>query len=104
MKFCGECGVKLEKTCPKCNSSNPPGFKFCGECGHNLTIPSELPPNDLSFDDKLDKIRRYLPKGLTEKILAQRGKIEGERRQVTVIRANAGRKVSFKEGFGNLTD
>ena len=34
---------------------------------------------------KIDKIQRYLPKGLTEKILAQRGKIEGERRQVTVM-------------------
>jgi len=33
----------------------------------------------------LAKIQCYLPKGLTEKILAQRGKIEGERKQVTVI-------------------
>jgi len=31
------------------------------------------------------KIQQYLPKGLTEKILAQRGKIEGERKQVTVM-------------------
>ncbi len=85
MKFCGDCGVRLEKTCPKCNSSNPPGFKFCGECGHNFTIPSESPPNDLSFDEKIDKIQRYLPKGLTEKILGQRDKIEGERKQVTVM-------------------
>jgi tetratricopeptide (TPR) repeat protein len=33
----------------------------------------------------LDKIQQYLPKGLTEKILAQRDRIEGERRQVTVM-------------------
>lgn len=85
MKFCGVCGVGLEKTCPKCNSSNPPGFKFCGECGHNLTLPSEPTLKDLSFDEKMDKIQRYLPKGLTQKILAQRGEIEGERKQVTVI-------------------
>ena len=77
MKFCGECGAKLEKTCPKCNSSNPPGFKFCGECGHNLTLPSEPPPKDLSFDEKIDKIQRYLPKGLTEKILGQRDRDRG---------------------------
>lgn len=85
MKFCGECGVKLEKTCPKCNSSNPPGFKFCGECGQNLTLPSEPPPKDLSLDEKINKIQRYLPKGLTEKILGQRDKIEGEHKQVTVM-------------------
>jgi len=87
MKFCGECGAKLEKICPKCNSSNPPQFKFCGECGHNLTLPlsPKLPPRDLSFDEKLDKIQRYLPKGLTEKILTRRDKIEGERKQVTVM-------------------
>jgi class 3 adenylate cyclase/tetratricopeptide (TPR) repeat protein len=36
LKFCGECGTKLERVCPKCNSLNPPQFKFCGECGREL--------------------------------------------------------------------
>ncbi|MBW2204795.1 MAG: zinc ribbon domain-containing protein, partial [Deltaproteobacteria bacterium] len=84
-KFCRECGAKLLVICEHCGSENLPGDKFCGECGQNLTLPSEPPPKDLSFDEKLDKIQRYLPKGLTEKILAQRGKIEGERKQVTVM-------------------
>ena len=100
MKFCGECGVKLEKTCPKCNSSNPPGFKFCGECGHNLTLPSEPPPKDLSFDEKIDKIQRYLPKGLTEKILGQRDRIEGERKQVTVMFCDMEGFTPLVEGLG----
>ncbi|MBW1897265.1 MAG: zinc ribbon domain-containing protein, partial [Deltaproteobacteria bacterium] len=85
MKFCGECGTKLEIICPHCHFSNPPQFKFCGECGHNLTAPSEPSPRELSFDEKISKIQRYLPKGLTEKILSQRDKIEGERKQVTVM-------------------
>jgi class 3 adenylate cyclase/tetratricopeptide (TPR) repeat protein len=85
MKFCGECGAKLERICPQCSFPNPPQFKFCGECGHSLTAPSGPTPGDLSLDEKLAKIQQYLPKGLTEKILAQRGKIEGERKQVTVI-------------------
>jgi class 3 adenylate cyclase/tetratricopeptide (TPR) repeat protein len=84
-KFCGECGTKLERICPACNSLNPPQFKFCGECGHDLKLPAESRPKDLSFDDKLDKIQRYLPKGLTEKVLSQKDKIEGERKQVTVM-------------------
>jgi hypothetical protein len=71
MKSCGDCGVKLEKTCPKCNSSNPPGFKFCGKCGHNFATPTESISKDLSFDEKIDKIQRYLPKGVTEKILGK---------------------------------
>jgi len=85
MKFCGKCGTKLEKVCPKCNFSNPPDFTFCGECGHDLTLPSMPLAKELSFDEKLSKIQKYLPGGLTEKILAQRGKIEGERKQVTVL-------------------
>ncbi|MDY6789823.1 MAG: adenylate/guanylate cyclase domain-containing protein [Thermodesulfobacteriota bacterium] len=97
MKFCVECGNKLETICSKCGFSNSPGFKFCGECGHNLTISSEPLPKDLSFDEKLDKIQKYLPKGLTEKILAQRDRIEGERKQVTVMFCDM-------EGFTRLSE
>ncbi|MGD9034797.1 MAG: adenylate/guanylate cyclase domain-containing protein, partial [Desulfobacteraceae bacterium] len=84
-KFCRECGAKLALACPQCAAEILPGDKFCGECGHNLTLASEPIPKDLSFDEKLEKIQRYLPKGLTEKILSQRDKIEGERRQVTIM-------------------
>ena len=84
-KFCRECGAKLLLICPQCGSENLPGDKFCGECGHNLSISTEPAHKDLSFDEKIDKIQRYLPKGLTEKILSQRDKIEGERKQVTVM-------------------
>ncbi|MGO9569689.1 MAG: AAA family ATPase, partial [Desulfomonilaceae bacterium] len=85
-KFCNECGSKLEVVCPRCTKPNLPGSKFCGECGHNLTPPDEAPsPKDLSFDEKLAKIQKYLPSGLTEKILSQRDRIEGERRHVTIM-------------------
>ena len=84
-KFCRKCGGKFSLICTKCGAENLPGDNFCDQCGHDLTLPTEPTPKDLSFDDKLDKIQRYLPKGLTEKILAQRGKIEGERKQVTVM-------------------
>jgi class 3 adenylate cyclase/tetratricopeptide (TPR) repeat protein len=96
-KFCGQCGAKLEKICPSCLEGNPPGYSFCGECGHDLNLPSDPTPKDLTFDEKLDKIQRYLPKGLTEKILAQRDKIEGERKQVTVMFCDM-------EGFTALVD
>jgi class 3 adenylate cyclase len=83
--------------CPKCNFLNPPQFKFCGECGQDLVVPSAPSGKELSFDEKLDKIQRYLPKGLTEKILAQKERIEGERKQVTVMFCDL-------EGFTPLTE
>jgi class 3 adenylate cyclase/tetratricopeptide (TPR) repeat protein len=84
-KFCGECGTKLELICPMCQFANLPSFKFCGKCGHNLPLASEKPPEQPSLDEKIAKIQRYLPEKLTEKILSQRGKIEGEHKQVTVM-------------------
>jgi len=84
VKFCVQCGNRLEKICPQCGFKNSPTFKFCGDCGHNLTIPSSS-PKDLSFDEKIAKLQKYLPSGITEKILSQRDRIEGERRQVTVM-------------------
>ncbi len=84
-KFCGQCGARLERVCPHCGARNPSEYRFCGECGADLSRPVEPAPKELSFDEKLEKIQRYLPRGLTEKILAQRNKIEGERRYVTVM-------------------
>jgi len=97
IKFCEECGAKVELRCPKCGAEIPPGRKFCGECGHDLSLPSRPILRELSFEEKLAKIQRYLPKDLTQKILAQRDKIEGERKQVTVMFCDM-------EGFTSLTE
>ena len=96
-QFCKECGKKLELLCPSCGHPYQPCSKFCDECGHNLTQPKEPLRKELSFDEKLAKIQRYLPKDLTQKILAQRDKIEGERKQVTVMFCDM-------EGFTSLTE
>jgi class 3 adenylate cyclase len=84
-KFCIDCGTKLEINCSKCNHLNPPASKFCEECGFKLSLHPEKAPQELSFDEKIAKIQKYLPKGITEKILAQKNRIEGERKQVTVM-------------------
>ena len=96
-KFCIECGEKLSFKCPKCNSNIEANEKFCGECGHNLTLPSEPAPKVLSPEEKVEKIQKYLPKGIAEKILAQRDRIEGERKQVTVMFCDM-------EGFTSLSE
>jgi hypothetical protein len=96
-KFCLECGKMMELECPNCGKSLPIKARFCNEYGHNISIPSGSPSTDLSFDKKLDKIQRYLPKGFTEKILPQRDRIEGERKQVTVMFCDM-------EGFTSLVE
>lgn len=85
--FCRECGSSLdvEITCPKCSATHPPGSKFCNKCGQGLTQHSDSALKELSFEEKVEQIQRFLPGGVTEKILAQRGKIEGERKTVTVM-------------------
>jgi class 3 adenylate cyclase/tetratricopeptide (TPR) repeat protein len=85
IKFCEECGSKLEIVCPSCGAKVPLDRKFCGECGQSLLQSVASPTKDLSFDEKLAKIQKYLPSGLTEKVLSQRDKIEGEKRQVTIM-------------------
>jgi len=96
-KFCNECGSKLEIACSSCGKVNPLNSKFCNECGHNLTLQKEPIRKELSFDEKLAKIQRYLPKDLTQRILSQRDKIEGERKQVTVMFCDM-------EGFTAITE
>jgi class 3 adenylate cyclase/tetratricopeptide (TPR) repeat protein len=99
-EFCRECGHKLELACPQCGNMNPLGSKFCDRCGHDLTGAAEPIAKPLSFDDKLEKLQCYLPGGLTEKILAQRGKIEGEHRQVTVMFCDIEGYASLSEKLG----
>ena len=101
LTFCGKCGEKLEIVCPKCKFSNPPDFIYCGKCGNNLTLPIGLTALELSFHEKLAKIQRYLPKDLAQKILAQKGKIEGERKQVTVMFCDMAGFTSLTEKLGS---
>ena len=80
MRFCGYCGVPLHKICPNCDNKNPVGFRFCGNCGFRLTSPNAA--------DDLAKMRKYIPPYLAEKIQQSEGRIEGERKNVTVVFAD----------------
>jgi class 3 adenylate cyclase/tetratricopeptide (TPR) repeat protein len=62
--------------CPSCAHDLRPGARFCDACGHALAgvaLPERRPP---------------APAHLAEKILASRGRLEGERKQVTVLFAD----------------
>ena len=81
VKFCEQCGAKVELTCPACGSSVPPDRKFCGACGQSLTSVS-YPAG------KFISPQVYTPKHLAEKILTSKSALEGERKQVTVLFAD----------------
>lgn len=80
VKFCGECGARLESVCPSCHASNPPANKFCNECGAPLAR--------VATTTKFLSPQSYTPKHLAEKILTSKGALEGERKQVTVLFAD----------------
>jgi class 3 adenylate cyclase/tetratricopeptide (TPR) repeat protein len=99
-KFCRECGGKLLVVCPECKAENAPGDKFCGECGRPVDSARAPVVKEMTFDEKLSKIKKYLPEGLTEKILSQRDRIEGEKKQVTVMFCDMEGFTSISEKIG----
>ena len=84
-RFCLECGERLDLQCPHCGKGLPLLAKFCNHCGQTITFPPSPKISTLSHEDQISRIQKYLPRGLAEKVLAQRDKIEGERKQVTVL-------------------
>ena len=77
VRFCGECGARLEVVCPACQAANPPTNRFCHGCGGPLGAPATTPP--------FASPHAYTPKHLADKILTSRSALEGERKQVTVL-------------------
>jgi class 3 adenylate cyclase/tetratricopeptide (TPR) repeat protein len=80
VKFCGECGARLESACSACGAANPPGNKFCGQCGASLV--------QAVTSTKFASPETYTPKHLAEKIRISKSALEGERKQVTVLFAD----------------
>ena len=87
--------------CPKCQHENPEDARFCNRCGRNLAPISEQASEAILIDEKIAKIQRYLPKGLTERILSQKDKIEGERKRVTVMFCDMEGFTSMVEKLGS---
>jgi hypothetical protein len=63
-------------------------------------MPKSL-PHEPTFDEKLAKIQKYLPGGLTEKILSQRDRIEGDQRNGIMF--NLGREYALYAEFYKRT-
>jgi hypothetical protein len=79
-KFCEECGGALIRSCSRCGTQISPTAKFCAECGHSVGTPAVA-----GFGTP----ESYTPNHLAEKILTSKAALEGERKQVTVLFADA---------------
>jgi predicted ATPase/class 3 adenylate cyclase len=93
-KFCVECGTRLEIRCQSCGKENPLTHKFCFECGGKLGKSADVK------DDKalnLSEPQSYIPKHLADKILVDRASLEGERKLVTVLFADASSFTALSE-------
>lgn len=74
--FCGRCGVALDAdvACRSCGATNPSENAFCESCGHALA--ASTPP-------------AYIPVDLAAKIRTEGPNLQGERRTVSVLFADA---------------
>ncbi len=71
VRFCEECGARVDPRCPVCESVLPAESKFCGLCGTAVSGPEvrvSAPPASL--------------------LISSRAAVEGERKQVTVLFAD----------------
>jgi len=70
IRFCEECGGKLEQNCPACGVAVPPGRKFCGGCGQPLAPATS--PTAAPSASRFSSPDTYTPKHLAEKILTSK--------------------------------
>lgn len=107
MKFCGKCGAELRVSCPSCGAAVDAVTLTCSACGLPIQsspvpssepcLPAKPPP---ASSDEMSIIKKYLTPQLSEKILAARGRIEGERRQVTALFADIQGYTPLSEALG----
>jgi class 3 adenylate cyclase/tetratricopeptide (TPR) repeat protein len=91
-KFCEACGTPLARRCPHCQHEVRPGARFCDQCGYALTASAprerDVPLKEAVIDRFHAQLPSYTPRHLSDKILASKSAMEGERKQVTVLFAD----------------
>jgi predicted ATPase/class 3 adenylate cyclase len=111
IRFCEECGARLELACTTCGASVPADKKFCGSCGAPLAAQNAAPADAAAREGRAaaGTIRpatgglrgsppaSYTPRHLAERILHDRSALTGERKQVTVLFADVSGFTSMSE-------
>ncbi|MEW5870220.1 MAG: adenylate/guanylate cyclase domain-containing protein [Chloroflexota bacterium] len=94
-RFCMHCGASLPQACIGCGAAMPIGARFCPVCGTAQAGSAPQPPMTsqtsaseplaIEGDSRLERLQRLVPKEFAERLLETRGKVERERRQVTIL-------------------
>ncbi len=84
-KFCENCGQPFERVCPNCGKPVSANARFCKNCGFNLAGAAEAQPAPVTKSANLDALRKTAPVNISQKILAERERMEGERKLVTAL-------------------
>lgn len=74
-------------SCTNCGADLPSGAAFCSSCGHPAH-PIAAPPASAEPTTSEDRLKRFIPPALLEKLNAASspgGGLEGERRRVTML-------------------
>jgi len=79
VKFCEDCGAKLELECPACKAKIPLGKKFCGKCGNAIEPHTKL-PTSTSERDPLPSTQLK-----QDTLVSQITALDGERKHATVL-------------------
>jgi class 3 adenylate cyclase/tetratricopeptide (TPR) repeat protein/ABC-type dipeptide/oligopeptide/nickel transport system ATPase component len=76
--------------CPSCGTKCPENSNFCLHCGTSLKSESKNETHDaidlsISSETMTQALKRLMPTSYVEKLLASKGRMEGERRVVTIL-------------------
>ncbi|MFI5314976.1 MAG: ATP-binding protein [Myxococcota bacterium] len=71
-RFCEACGAALARSCSRCGAELRAGARFCDACGERA-------------EERAPEPQSYTPPHLVQRILTQRGALEGERKNVAVL-------------------
>jgi predicted ATPase/class 3 adenylate cyclase len=92
--------------CPSCYKESPDMANFCLHCGTSLkSLPKSekeiTAENESSQKNETmtEALRRLMPTSYVEKLLAAKGKIEGERRVVTILFSDVKGSTSLAENL-----
>lgn len=88
-RFCLNCGTPLPLVCPQCGTVLPPQARFCFGCGAPMVPgppqPPPAPAPAAGASTLAAALQRLMPPEFAERLLASRGKVETERRLVTIL-------------------
>lgn len=92
---CPGCGAEVLDRCGACEQPVLPRFVYCPACGDGIGTDER----QLALASSFHRLREQMPPGLAEKVLATRGRIDGERKQVSVLFCDLVSSATIAEGM-----